>query len=73
GVVGWFLFIREIINGLWTAKNFTGYGFGAAILGGVGPIITPVASARSSGFVLAVFGFILLAVVVVLRGFRKTF
>ncbi|MGS6328526.1 hypothetical protein ACVGWT_14350 [Enterobacter hormaechei] len=60
------------IQGMWTAQNFTGDPFAAAIVGGVGGIITPVASATSSGFVLAVVGFIYLAVVVELGRFRKT-
>ena len=60
------------INGLWTAQNVTGDAIGAAILGGLGAIMTPVASASSSGFVLAVVGVILLAVLVELRRFRQT-
>lgn len=59
------------INGLWTAQNVTGDAIGAAILGGLGAIMTPVASASSSGFVLAVVGVILLAVLVELRRFRQ--
>lgn len=57
------------INGLWTAQNVTGDAIGAAILGGLGAIMTPVASASSSGFVLAVVGAILLVALVELRRF----
>ena len=59
------------INGLWTAQNVTGDAIGAAILGGLGAIMTPVASASSSGFVLAMLGVILLVVLVELRRFRQ--
>jgi ENTS family enterobactin (siderophore) exporter len=59
------------INGLWTAQNVTGDAIGAAILGGLGAIMTPVASASSSGFVLAMLGGILLVVLVELRRFRQ--
>jgi ENTS family enterobactin (siderophore) exporter len=41
------------INGLWTAQNVTGDAIGAAILGGLGAMMTPMASASSSGFALA--------------------
>jgi ENTS family enterobactin (siderophore) exporter len=37
------------INGLWTAQNVTGDAIGAAILGGLGAMMTPAASASSSG------------------------
>lgn len=59
------------INGLWTAQNVTGDAIGAAILGGLGAIMTPVASASSSGFVLAMVGAILLVTLVELRRFRQ--
>ena len=58
------------INGLWTAQNVTGDAIGAAILGGLGVIMTPVASASSSGFVLAIVGAILLVALAELRRFR---
>ncbi|SQB21279.1 enterobactin exporter EntS [Citrobacter koseri] len=38
------------INGLWTAQNVTGDAIGAALLGGLGAMMTPVASASVSGF-----------------------
>ncbi len=59
------------INGLWTAQNVTGDAIGAAILGGLGVIMTPVASASSSGFVLAIVGAMLLVVLAELRRFRQ--
>ena len=59
------------INGLWTAQNVTGDAIGAATLGGLGAMMTPVASASSSGFALAVVGGILLLVLAVLRRFRQ--
>jgi ENTS family enterobactin (siderophore) exporter len=59
------------INGLWTAQNVTGDAIGAAILGGLGAMMTPVASASSSGFVLAIVGAILLVALVQLRRFRQ--
>lgn len=37
------------INGLWTAQNVTGDAIGAALLGGLGAMMTPVASASASG------------------------
>ncbi len=59
------------INGLWTAQNVTGDAIGAAVLGGLGVILTPVASASSSGFVLAIVGAILLMTLTELRRFRQ--
>jgi ENTS family enterobactin (siderophore) exporter len=59
------------INGLWTAQNVTGDAIGAAILGGLGAMMTPVASASCGGFALAMVGVILLAVLVELRRFRQ--
>ncbi|MNP72042.1 enterobactin exporter EntS [compost metagenome] len=49
----------------------TGDAIGAAILGGLGVIMTPVASASSSGFVLAIIGVILLMTLAELRRFRQ--
>ena len=37
------------INGLWTAQNVTGDAIGAALLGGLGAVMTPAASASASG------------------------
>ncbi len=59
------------INGLWTAQNVTGDAIGAAILGGLGAMMTPVASASCGGFVLAIIGVILLVALVELRRFRQ--
>ena len=59
------------INGLWTAQNVTGDAIGAAILGGLGAMMTPVASASSSGFVLAIVGAMLVWVLAELRRFRQ--
>lgn len=60
------------INGLWTAQNVTGDAIGAALLGGLGAIMTPVASASVSGFGLVVAGLILLLLLSELRRFRQT-
>lgn len=60
------------INGLWTAQNVTGDAIGAALLGGLGVIMTPVASASVSGFGLVVAGLILLLLLSELRRFRQT-
>lgn len=59
------------INGLWTAQNVTGDAIGAAILGGLGAMMTPVASASSCGFALAMVGVMLLVALVELRRFRQ--
>ncbi|EWG67627.1 Enterobactin exporter EntS [Enterobacter sp. DC1] len=59
------------INGLWTAQNVTGDAIGAAILGGLGAMMTPAASASSSGFVLAIIGVVLLMSLAELRRFRQ--
>ena len=59
------------INGLWTAQNVTGDAAGAAIVGGLGAVMTPAAAASSSGFVLAIVGVILLVALVELRRFRQ--
>lgn len=47
------------INGLWTAQNVTGDAIGAALLGGLGAMMTPVASASASGFGLLIIGVLL--------------
>ena len=44
------------INGLWTAQNVTGDTIGATLLGGLGAMMTPVASASASGFGLLIIG-----------------
>ncbi len=36
------------INGLWTAQNVTGDAIGAALLGGLGAVMTPAASASAA-------------------------
>ncbi|BBR57940.1 MULTISPECIES: enterobactin transporter EntS [Enterobacteriaceae] len=59
------------INGLWTAQNVTGDAIGAALLGGLGAILTPVASASASGWGLAIVGGILLLALGELRRFRR--
>lgn len=59
------------INGLWTAQNVTGDAIGAALLGGLGAMMTPVVSASSSGFALAIIGVILLLALAELRRFRQ--
>jgi len=60
------------INGLWTAQNVTGDAIGAALLGGMGSILTPAASASISGFVLVIVGVILVMGLKELRRFRQT-
>ncbi|MGY5957978.1 enterobactin transporter EntS [Kosakonia sp. BK9b] len=60
------------INGLWTAQNVTGDAIGAALLGAMGSMMTPVASASISGMVLAVVGLGLLVMLSELRRFRQT-
>ncbi len=47
------------INGLWTAQNVTGDAIGAALLGGLGAVMTPAASASASGWALALVGVLL--------------
>ena len=59
------------INGLWTAQNVTGDAIGAALLGGLGAVLTPVASASVSGWGLAIVGVILLLVLGELRRFHR--
>ena len=59
------------INGLWTAQNVTGDATGAALLGGLGAVMTPVASASVSGGILAVVGVALVVVLGELRRFRR--
>ena len=60
------------INGLWTAQNVTGDAIGAALLGGLGAVMTPVASASVSGFGLVIVGLLLLLLLSELRRFRQT-
>ncbi|EFR2895475.1 enterobactin transporter EntS [Salmonella enterica] len=60
------------MNGLWTAQNVTGDAIGAALLGGLGAMMTPVASASVSGFGLVIIGLLLLLVLGELRRFRQT-
>ena len=59
------------INGLWTAQNVTGDAIGAALLGGLGAMLTPVASASVSGWGLAIVGGGLLLALGELRRFRR--
>ena len=49
----------------------TGDAIGAAILGGLGAMMTPAASASCGGFALAMVGGILLVALVELRRFRQ--
>lgn len=60
------------MNGLWTAQNVTGDAIGAALLGGLGAMMTPVASASVSGFGLVIIGLLLLLALGELRRFRQT-
>lgn len=60
------------INGLWTAQNVTGDAVGAALLGAMGSMMTPVSSASLSGLVLAVVGLALVGGLSELRRFRQT-
>ncbi|AMO50072.1 Siderophore transporter [Enterobacter sp. FY-07] len=60
------------INGLWTAQNVTGDAIGAALLGAMGSMMTPVSSASLSGLVLAVVGLALVGGLSELRRFRQT-
>jgi hypothetical protein len=60
------------INGLWTAQNVDGgCNRRSDPSAGVGAMMTPVASASSSGFALAMVGVILLVALVELRRFRQ--
>ena len=59
------------INGLWTAQNVTGDAIGAALLGGLGAMMTPVASASVSGFGLVIVGLLLLLLLREVRRFRQ--
>ena len=59
------------INGLWTAQNVTGDAIGAALLGGLGAMMTPVASASTSGWVLVIVGVILIGLLGELRRFQR--
>nr|WP_318382771.1 enterobactin transporter EntS [uncultured Enterobacter sp.] len=60
------------INGLWTAQNVTGDAIGAALLGGMGAMMTPQASASLGGWVLAAAGLLLILLLGELRRFRQT-
>lgn len=60
------------INGLWTAQNVTGDAIGAALLGGLGAVMTPVTSASVSGFALVAVGGVLLLALNQLRRFRQS-
>ncbi|MRT14572.1 enterobactin transporter EntS [Enterobacteriaceae bacterium RIT711] len=60
------------INGLWTAQNVTGDAIGAAILGGMTVVMTPVAAASSGGLALTVCGVVLAIVLVQLRRYQQT-
>ena len=59
------------INGLWTAQNVTGDALGAALLGGFGAALTPVAAASVSGWGLAAIGVVLVLMLGELRRFRQ--
>ncbi|KEA54511.1 enterobactin exporter EntS [Mangrovibacter sp. MFB070] len=59
------------INGLWTAQNVTGDAIGAAVLGGLGAVVSPAHSASVSGVVLCIIGVILLLALGQLRRFRQ--
>ncbi|STJ17291.1 enterobactin exporter EntS [Escherichia coli] len=54
------------------AKRDGADAIGAALLGGLGAMMTPVASASASGFGLLIIGVLLLLVLVELRRFRQT-
>lgn len=59
------------INGLWTAQNVTGDAIGAALLGGLGAVMTPVASASASGWALVIVGILLVGLLRELRRFQR--
>ena len=59
------------INGLWTAQNVTGDAIGAALLGGLGAILTPAASASASGWALVIVGVALVGLLRELRRFQR--
>jgi ENTS family enterobactin (siderophore) exporter len=59
------------INGLWTAQNVTGDAIGAALLGGLGVILTPEASASVSGWALVIVGVVLVGLLRELRCFQR--
>ncbi|MDR3103173.1 MAG: enterobactin transporter EntS [Yokenella regensburgei] len=59
------------INGLWTAQNVTGDAIGAAALGGLGAILTPVSAASTSGWALAIVGLLLVWLLGELRRFQR--
>ncbi|WP_318378649.1 enterobactin transporter EntS [Enterobacter sp.] len=59
------------INGLWTAQNVTGDAIGAALLGSMGALMTPQASASVGGWVLAGVGLVLVMLLAEVRRFRN--
>ncbi|WP_318392464.1 enterobactin transporter EntS [Enterobacter sp.] len=59
------------INGLWTAQNVTGDAIGAALLGSMGALMTPQASASVGGWVLAGIGLVLVMLLAEVRRFRN--
>ena len=59
------------INGLWTAQNVTGDAIGAALLGGIGAVLTPAAAASAGGWGLAAVGVLLVLGSGELRRFRQ--
>lgn len=59
------------INSLWTAQNVTGDAIGAALLGAMGSMLTPAASASFSGLALAIVGLVLVLILGELRRFRQ--
>ncbi|PIJ50207.1 MFS transporter [Erwinia sp. OLTSP20] len=59
------------INGLWTAQNVIGDAVGAALIGGLGTMLTPADSASVSGWVLVFCGIALLLVLKTLRRFYQ--
>ena len=55
-----------------SAQEQLAMAFAGALLGGLGAMMTPVASASASGFGLLIIGVLLLLVLVELRHFRQT-
>lgn len=60
------------INGLWTAQNVTGDAMGAALLGGIGTMLSPTVAVSVSGWGLVVIGCLLMLVLTELRRFQQT-